>query len=54
LKLNIKGKFKCSEMKLNKTNQLKKVTIKTIDTKLDIKFQWKEMFKDGIEEKQIN
>jgi hypothetical protein len=24
LKLNVRGKFKCSEMKLNKTNQLRK------------------------------
>jgi hypothetical protein len=28
-----------------------KIKIKRIGTKLDIKFQWKEMFKDKIEEK---
>jgi len=33
---------------------IKNITIKIIDTKLDIKNQWKEIFKDGIEEKQIN
>jgi hypothetical protein len=33
---------------------IKKITIKRIGTKLDIKIQWKEMLKDGIEEKKIN
>jgi len=33
---------------------IKNITIKIIGTKLDIKNQWKEIFKDGIEEKQIN
>ena len=37
-----------------KNKSIKKITIKRIDTKLDIKIQRKELLKDGIEEKQIN
>jgi hypothetical protein len=33
---------------------IKNITIKIIGTKLDIKNQWKEILKDGIEGKQIN
>jgi len=44
------------ELKTNKSIKkiIKNITIKIIGTKLDIKNQWKEIFKDGIEEKQIN
>jgi hypothetical protein len=37
-----------------KNKSIKKIAIKRIDTKLDIKIQRKELLKDGIEEKQIN
>jgi hypothetical protein len=32
--------------------KIKKIKIKRIGTKLDIKIQWKEMIKDGIKEKK--
>jgi hypothetical protein len=37
-----------------KNKSIKKITIKKIGTKLDIKIPWKEIFKDEIEEKHVN
>jgi len=53
------NEIKCLERELKKKNKstkkiIKKITIKKIGTKLDIKIQRKEILKDGIEEKQIN
>jgi len=42
------------EKNISIKKMIKNITIKIIDTKLDIKNQWKEILKDGIEEKQIN
>jgi hypothetical protein len=51
LKLNVKEKFEWNQMFINeiKKKSTKKTIIKITGTKLDIKIQWKEMLKDGIE-----